>query len=154
MANEMDKLFTDGETTNTQLKEAAEKLNLPLCLIAFKDQLQLYNPVPGGYIINMEDSSAGHGSHWVALYLAIERKKPISFYFDSFGGPPPMEVRNFATRYGAPYLYYQNKQIQKLNSNYCGQFCLSLINALSKNKGPYHKRYLKFLHKFNFIRTI
>lgn len=147
-------LLTDGTTTNIGLRKAADMYELPLRLIAFKDQLMLYNPVPGAYIINMEDSTTGHGSHWVALYLAVERRNPTAYYFDSFGGAPPMEVRNFASRYGAADLYYQNKQIQKLSANYCGQYVLALINAMANGTGSYQKRYLKFLHTFNFIRTI
>ena len=149
----MNKLLTNGETNNIDLRQAAEKLNLPLRLIAFKDQLMNYNPQPGAYIINMEDSG-NDGTHWVAFYLTKENDEPNSYYFDSYGGPPPMEVREFSTRYGAHFLNYSNKQIQSMASNYCGQYCLTWIEKMTNGTGSYEQRYLKFLHEFSLVRTI
>lgn len=42
-------------------------------------------PLPGAYIINIQSSEDGSGTHWVSLYLA----KKKAFYSDSFGLPPP-----------------------------------------------------------------
>ena len=48
----------------------------------------------GAYIINLQNSNDGNGTHWYCLY--IENKHAM--YFDSYGGPPPKEVVKFFKR--------------------------------------------------------
>ena len=38
----------------------------------------------GGYIINMQSSRKGTGTHWVSLFIIRNN----AYYFDLFGGPP------------------------------------------------------------------
>ena len=45
----------------------------------------------GCYIINMQSSTQGNGTHWVALYV----QKSNAFYFDSFGALPPNDIMTF-----------------------------------------------------------
>ena len=42
----------------------------------------------GKFVINLQSSTDGNGTHWVAL--KTDGKKGT--YFDSFGQPPPVEV--------------------------------------------------------------
>ena len=47
--------------------------------------------LPSAYVFNL-DPSYKPGSHWVAVY--IDRKGRPE-YFDSFGRPPPREIKDF-----------------------------------------------------------
>ena len=49
------------------------------------------NSLPSAYVFNL-DPSYKPGSHWVAVY--IDRKGRPE-YFDSFGRPPPREIKDF-----------------------------------------------------------
>lgn len=151
----MNDMLHDGELTNYQIIDVAQRLNLPLRKVAFKDQLKQFQPEKGAYVINLDSQYSGQdGTHWVALYLTKENKVPHAYYFDSFGGSPPIEVMEFARKFKAPILSYSNKQIQALNSNYCGQYVLNFIINMSKKVGTYEQKYLKYLHEFSPIRYI
>jgi hypothetical protein len=151
----MQGLMHNGELTNFQIIEAAERLKLPLRKVSFKDQLKQFIPETGAYVINMDSSDSGqNGTHWVSLYLTKQNGVPQAWYFDSYGSPAPNEVLEFAKKFKAPILSYSNKQLQALNSNYCGTYVLNFIYAMAKEKGPYEQRYLKYLHKFSPIRYI
>ncbi len=151
----MNNMLHDGELTNYNIIDVAQRLRLPLRKVAFKNQLKEFQPQAGAYVINMDDSDSGNnGTHWVALYLTREAGVPHAYYYDSYGGPPPTEVLLFSRRFKAPILSYSNKQLQSLNSNYCGQYVLLFIQMMSKDRGTYEERYLKYLHKFSPIRYI
>jgi hypothetical protein len=49
-------------------KKVAKKVAIPENNICFKDRLNDYPPSPGGYIINLADSTT-HGTHWVSLWV-------------------------------------------------------------------------------------
>ena len=90
-------------TTDTQLKNMAQKLHLKLNAVVYKERLQFLKSMPGNYIINMNDAVDG-GSHWVALYLTTKQ----AFYFDSFGIMPPLDVIDFVKRMGIHLLVYSD----------------------------------------------
>lgn len=152
----MDKLLKNGETTNIQLREIISKLNLPVNAICWKDQLYDMIPKPDGYIVNMENSvNCTGGTHWIALFLTNERGEHKTYYFDSFGAPPPQDVLMFAKSWG-PDLIHSCKQIQQINSNFCGQYCLDFIKTMAerpKVQTPI-EAYTKFLNKYKTIRRI
>lgn len=87
-----------------------------------KDRLPARRRI-GFYIINLQDNLAGEGTHWVLLQV----KAHSSWYFDSYGAPPPMAVRSFTT---GP-LYYSNGIVQGLNSDNCGRFCADVMQSLN-----------------------
>ncbi len=145
-------ILNDGETTNYQLIEMAQRVGIPLRKVAFKDQLRRHHPESGAYIINMEDSSAGEGSHWVGLYLTRHANRAVAFYFDSYGTPAPEAVLAFAKEFGAPILIYSNEQIQGIKSNYCGQYVMNWLYYMARMKGPPDERYKKFLKQYNPVR--
>jgi hypothetical protein len=152
-------LMTKGKTDNFQLIDSASKLGIPLRKIAFKDQLAHIEPVTGAYIINMQDSFVGEGSHWVAILLEPSSFRDASrnrtaWYFDSYGAPPPNEALAFSKRYGAANLVYSSDQIQPMNQFYCGQYCLDWLYYMTKTKGSFSDRYARFLHQFRTIRQI
>ena len=71
------------------------------------------------------DNNSGVGTHWVAMKLT----KDTVMYFDSFGLPPPEEIRQLRENY-----IYNSSQYQKNTSVLCGYYCIYFINELSKNK--------------------
>ena len=97
------------------------------------------------YIINLESSDAGNGSHWTVFFY----NKPLtSIYYDSFGFIAPLEVQKKIE----PYEYiYNEKEIQNYNSSACGYYCIAFIKFLH-NKTDKEKSFLTFLKLFN-IKT-
>jgi hypothetical protein len=57
----------------------------------------------GFYVINLQSSNIGNGTHWTVLYYNNRN----SLYFDAFGFVPPVEVEQKLNRYT-----YNDKQIQ------------------------------------------
>jgi hypothetical protein len=72
----------------------------------------------GFYIINLQSSNVGNGTHWTVLYYNYRN----SLYFDSFGFVPPVDVEQKLNRYT-----YNDKQIQSLESTACGFYCIAFI---------------------------
>lgn len=140
------RLMTTSMTTDSQLAVLAKKLHIPLNGILFKDKLYKLNPVPNCYIINMANSDT-HGSHWVALYLESPAR---AAYFDSFGEPNPVEITKFVNRFGCSDIIYSKKEIQNINSGWCGQFSLAFLAFMTRQKHiPIARRYQIFLAKFH-----
>ena len=83
------------------------------------------------------DSNSGDGTHWVAMKLT----KDTVTYFDSFGLPPPEEIKTLRENY-----IYNSAQYQENSSVLCGYYCIYFINELSKNK-----RYSEILKPFSMI---
>jgi hypothetical protein len=125
-------------STNTQLINFAEKMKLPLNNILMRDEMnELKND--GFYIINLDDSN-GNGTHWTALYF---QGNPLnSYYFDSFGFVPPLEVEQKIK----PYLY-NDADIQDFNSEACGYYCLAFIKFLH-DKNDIELAFRQFLQLF------
>lgn len=122
-------MLSSAMTTNIQLEKWASKLRIPLNGVYSKDLLYDHIPRPGAYIINMADSDEGVGTHWIAIFLANPR---IAIYFDSFGIVPPNSVIDFARRFGAHNIIMSDKQIQNINSGYCGQYSLLFLYEMSR----------------------
>ena len=92
------------------------------------------------YIINLESSDAGNGSHWTVFFY----NKPLtSIYYDSFGFIAPLEVQEKIT----PYIYNEN-EIQNYKSSACGYYCIAFIKFLH-NKNNKEEAFKTFLKLFN-----
>lgn len=121
-------------TSDIQLKEYAEKMGLPLNNILMRDEMNELKK-DGFYIINLDDSN-GNGTHWTSLYF-----HPLnSYYFDSYGFVPPLEVEQKIK----PYLY-NDADIQDFNSKACGYYALAFIKFLydKTNKEVAFKEFLR-----------
>ena len=98
---------------------------------------ELINKKPGGkfWIINMQDSDDGNGSHWVMVYDAKQGDcgKKRCIYFDSYGISPPEEIKQFMRKSKKP-LVYSDAQYQTLDSTNCGYYCIDTINRLEKGQ--------------------
>lgn len=114
-------------TAKIQLEQMMDKLNFGGRDIVSKDQLASIPALPGGYIINLDDST-GQGTHWIALWLADS----VALYFDSFGMPPHVAVMNFIRKYGLKRFIYIKKQIQDIRSGYCGQYSIIFLYDIIK----------------------
>lgn len=129
--------------TNVDLEEKAVRLHIPLVGVFSKDKLPITNK-DGGYIINLQDSDDGPGTHWTAFYVEGSSK----VYFDSFGVIPPLSVQRFLRN---KYVY-STKHIQNIQSEICGYYVLYFIwfmwNHRYKIK-DLRKRFCAFLRLFS-----
>ena len=95
------------------------------------------------YIINMQNSTDGGGTHWVALFYNF----PLySIYFDSYGYVPPLEIEF------KPYIF-NDKEIQDYNASSCGYYCIGFIKFLNKLKNKYNS-FDAFINIFSNIQKI
>ena len=60
--------------------------------------------------------------------------KKMSYYFDSFGAPPPVEIINFTKKKKGGHLLYNNWIIQDLKSESCGWYSLGFLLYMWKNR--------------------
>lgn len=109
--------------TNKEVSEICEKINIPLVGVFSKNKLPKFVQ-SGGYIINLQDSDKGYGSHWVGL--SVDKGK--AEYFDSFGFPAPNDVNEFLRNNGFIPYTSSEKQIQNVDSGTCGYYCIAFLH--------------------------
>ena len=133
-----------GITSNVFLIEEGKRLKIPLKVVS-KDEMKSMKPLNGGYIINLQNSDKGTGSHWTALYIY----NSYAIYNDSFGSLPPVEIIRFVRRIKRNMkIVYNIDIIQNLKSEACGYFALLFIYFIHK----YRQRDLrKVLIKFTSL---
>jgi hypothetical protein len=133
--------------TNFELEDIANHYGLNLNAIVMKDELKNYQPRNGNYIINLQSSSQGNGSHWIALFVQDKN----CFYCDSFGVICPTEITAFCKRIPKSRLGFSEKQIQFIESETCGFYALGLLIHInqSKNKDIY-KSASDFINIFSY----
>jgi hypothetical protein len=51
--------------TNFEIEDIANHYGLNLSAVVMKDELANYKPKSGNYIINLESSTQGNGTHWI-----------------------------------------------------------------------------------------
>ena len=98
--------------------------NVKLNGIHMKDELPA-KLKKGFYIVNLQSSKEGNGSHWTGLYYSPK----CSYYFDSYGFVPPVEVENKIK----PYIY-NDIDIQSYSSTACGYYCIAFIIYMNSQK--------------------
>lgn len=113
--------------SNFEIEDICKKRNIKLNYCNFKDKLpnRKYKSFNG--IINLDSSSPydgnPSGSHWTALII----KNRHAFYYDSFGIIYPQEVLNFCKFQNVKHLAYSTKEIQNIDDQHCGYFCIGLL---------------------------
>jgi len=136
--------------SDRDLKYIATRLKLPLHDVLQKDLFKRITPELGAYIVNLQSTLDGNGTHWTALVIT----EKTAIYFDSFGLPIPTPILRFI--YRAPTklkIIYSTDQIQVPNSIFCGWFCLYFIYFMTvKHKNVVDKKYL--LNKHNQIYSL
>lgn len=83
----------------------------------------------GYYVINL-DEKTGPGTHWTTMYY----NPKFTFYFDSFGLPPPQELIEKTD----DKIVYNSSQYQNMKSVLCGYYCIMFINELQRTGDYYH----------------
>ena len=82
---------------------------------------------PFAYVFNL-DPSYKPGVHWVAVY--IDRRGHIE-YFDSFGRPPPRQIKDFLYTYAESWNYnhvpVQNFILQHVDNLLCFIFIRDVL---------------------------
>jgi hypothetical protein len=129
---------TNNELSNFDIIKIIEDMKLTHVFggVYSKDQLPILERNKF-YIINLQDSDAGNGTHWTVFFY----NKPLtSIYYDSFGFIAPLPVQAKIK----PYIY-NDKEIQNYNSGY---YCIAFIKFLH-NKTDKEKSFLTFLKLFN-----
>ena len=114
--------------SNFDLEKICKFYKLPIVSISMKDELPS-TIKDGCYIVNMQSSSQGNGTHWVALFVY----KFNAFYFDSFGGLPPNEIMKFVKKRNNCHLFYNNWIIQNIKSSQCGWYCIAFLKHMYQN---------------------
>ena len=74
-------------------------------------------------VVNL-DVSKNTGTHWVCYY----KNKDTSYYFDSFGLDPPLELQNYLNS----RIELSTFQIQNFNTHHCGYYCLLILKLLER----------------------
>ncbi len=110
--------------SDRDIVQILQNQNIHIHGIYMKDELPS-KLMKGFYIVNLQSSTEGNGTHWVALYYS-----PVySYYFDAFGFIAPLEIQNKIKPYA-----YNDKQIQDLKSSACGYYCIAFIMFLYGKK--------------------
>ena len=119
-----------GSLSNYEIEDVARHYGINLIDCCMKDELP--NIVKNGYyIINLESSSQGDGTHWTTLIV----QPNIAVFFDSFGAPPSTEIVDFVKKRKGIHMAFNNEIIQDLSSDNCGFFCLYLCWFVKNHKG-------------------
>ena len=116
--------------SNFDIEKICKFYRLPLIAICMKNELPTKVKDGCYIIINMQSSTQGTGTHWVALYV----HKSNAFYFDSFGALPPNEIMAFVKQRKGCHLYYNNWIIQDLKSDACGWYCIAFLIYMHQNR--------------------
>jgi len=109
--------------SNVELLDAAKKIEIPGFRGVFvRDNLP---SKPGNVecgILNLDDSS-GTGTHWVAWH----KRGRKTFYFDSYGIRPPLELINYLK----DSILYNTERLQPKDQVFCGHLCIFVLKQLS-----------------------
>lgn len=130
--------INEARTTDKQIFDGALKLGIPLMAVLNKDELKHIIPKSGGYVINLQDSTDGYGTHWLGLW--IDNKKKTAVYYDSYGIDEPIAVNEFIKRSKANKTLRNDKQIQSIKSGGCGQYCIEFLHHMKNGKGTYEQK--------------
>jgi len=115
--------MANSYTTIPELQYVAQITGVNLRGIATKDKIQQQVTGDGGYIINLQDSTEGSGTHWCCFFI----QDGYGVYFDSYGGPPPQVVCGILRRRAPRGSTWSNEIVQNLRSGYCGQYCIYFL---------------------------
>ena len=124
---------TSNELSDKEIQVILKYHGIKINGIFMKDEFPK-NPKVGFYIINLQSSTDGNGTHWCSLYYYPS----MSIYFDAFGFVPPREIEDKIGKY-----MYNDRDIQNYNDTSCGYFCIAFLKFLNGRKNKY-----EFFHTF------
>jgi len=114
--------------TNFDLEEMCDAYKVPLRGIYMKNQLP-DRIQDGNYIINLQSSHQGNGTHWTGLTVYGNQ----TVFYDPFGAVPSMKIRKFVKTRPKSHLGFNNWIIQDLKSENCGYYVLSFFIFLQQH---------------------
>ena len=126
--------------SNLDIDEILNKYNIKYNGIFSKDKLpnKLLN---GFYIINLQSSNMGGGTHWVCLDKINDG---LSYFMDAFGFPAPQDIVD-----KLHYYDYNHKDIQDINSSSCGYYCIGFIKFMNSHPNNPKKAFDTFISLFS-----
>ena len=130
--------------SNFNIEEICNEYSIPLIGVFMKDELPK-NIRDGNYIINLQSTSEGNGTHWTALVLQGKE----ALFMDSFGAYPSKAVVKFIKNRRGVKIGYNNWIIQSIDSDFCGYFCIALLIYLNNNPGNILRTGNDFINGFN-----
>ena len=120
----LDSIIANGSSSIEDLSKLANALKLPVHNIASIWDYKRFAPNSNNIILLTPDKKINNG-HWVGLKVGSKGKP--SYYFDSYGQPPPRLIAD-----NVPNLQYNTKQIQALNHSHCGIYVLDFLKNGTK----------------------
>lgn len=135
MASRYEKQFYDKDGQDSRdLEEWVQKIGPPLSTafagIKSKDEME---SIPPGrfYICNIQDSVDKNGkqlpgTHWVAAGVT---QKGAGWYFDSYGLPPPVEIRASLPKKS----FNGTEDLQSFSSDLCGMYAIGAAYCVYMN---------------------
>lgn len=97
--------------------------------ITSADLLPTQINLPFASVINLSNSDEV-GTHWVTLVIDEEG---AGFYFDTYGRRVSNKHINLFIKLHCKKIYYNDNQIQSIDSKVCGQYCCIFIYLFLKN---------------------
>jgi hypothetical protein len=135
--------------SNFDLEHIAQHYGFPL-IVLMKDELVNHKPKSGNYIINLQSSTSGSGTHWMSIKISNKQ----CFYQDSFGVAPPKEVIDFCKRIPNSRLAYSEIQMQEITSETCGYFAIGLLIHINRTKNKdIFKSAGEYINQFSYDST-
>ena len=128
--------------TNIQIESFCTQTMIQLVDVTMKNELPPH-PMQGNYIINLQSSTEGDGTHWTALLV----RENMNYFFDSFGAPPSQEIVVFCAKTQNRILF-NNSIIQNLHSDLCGYYCIGLLHAVGNGKDDVRDLVNDYINKF------
>lgn len=95
-----------------------------------KDELAKLKPGGKFYIINLQDSTAGNGTHWTVV---IDFLPNHVLYCDPYGISPAPPIVSFMVKSKKPAIY-STLDYQGINSENCGSFCAYFVDELLRSR--------------------
>ena len=126
--------------TDFQIQDLAQKMDIPLESVSFKDELPGKLKFNRAYVINLEnqfdaEGLPNEGSHWCAFEVVKDQDGKIQpIYFDPFGVGPPLAVSDAVFAFCGKKLPHCEKDIQSIMSSCCGWFCLAFLHWINSSQ--------------------
>lgn len=110
--------------SNFDILNYSKSLHIPLHEVLSKDLFRKVKPKEGAYVVNLEDSDDGPGSHWTAFVIFNH----VAVYYDSYGMPIPDDIHKFIRKYDKKMkIIFSTDQIQTLESVLCGWYVVFFL---------------------------
>ena len=141
--NQYEKVYDDFSFIGAVPIDFDYEYSMGKCIIDELCKIKLSNNVKNrknkiGIVFNL-DKHDDDGSHWISMYVDLYKDKIL--YFDSYGEPPPKEVKVLVKRLqkqgneiGRELEYKENKIRHQYKHSECGIYCINFIVSMLEGK--------------------